>query len=90
MYKEMILPVILVSSGLYFVIYNIQLVINEKKLHHYLTTSPKARFWVSKHGVEKAAFHTRTYFLPIGILVGCCIFSVGVKALFMVLFNCEQ
>jgi hypothetical protein len=51
----------------------------------YLETSPKAKLWVNKFGIEKTASLTKSIFLPLGCLVGLGLLVVGLRGLYIYL-----
>ncbi|GLS84549.1 hypothetical protein GCM10007894_25260 [Paraferrimonas haliotis] len=84
MNEALILPVICILAGSFFVVRNVLHMTNGARLRRYLSTSPKARLLVNKYGVEETAAISRKYLLPIGVLVGLIILLVGLRALFVI------
>jgi hypothetical protein len=54
---------------------------DEAKLHEYLLTSPKARLWVNKLGLERTALLSKKIFLPLGSLVAVGMLALGLVGL---------
>lgn len=72
-----IFPIIAFLAGGYFLFRNISYLRDEGKLRHYVETSPKAKLWVNKFGVEKTIDLSKKIFLPLGILVSCALLGIG-------------
>jgi hypothetical protein len=83
--ESLVLHVLLTLAGSYFIVRNVAHLRDEKKLNAYIETSPKARLWVRKFGVEKTTFLTKRYFLPFGILVACGMLVVGLRGLLILM-----
>ncbi|WP_027150377.1 hypothetical protein [Methylobacter tundripaludum] len=75
--EPFIFPVIATLAGSFFLIRNIIHLRDEKKLREYVESSPKAKLWIKKFGLEKTITLTKQYFLPLGILVSCGLIGVG-------------
>lgn len=75
--EAFIFPLIATVAGGYFLIRNAIYLKNENKLREYVESSPKAKFWVNKYGVEETILHTKRHFLPLGIFVSCGLLGVG-------------
>lgn len=84
---EYLFPLICTLAGGYFLIKNIVHLRNEKKLRHYLQTSPKAKRWVNKFGFEKTVTISRKVFLPLGCLLSLGLLGIGLWSLALVLLN---
>ena len=72
-----IFPIIALLAGGYFLFRNISYLRNEEKLRHYVETSPKAKLWVNKFGIEKTIDLSKKTFVPLGIVVSCILLLVG-------------
>ncbi len=79
-----IFPVLAFVAGGYFLFRNISHFRDEGKLRHYVETSPKAKLWVKKFGIEKTVDLSRKIFIPLGILVSCVLIGIGVWAIYNV------
>ena len=64
MNQALIINALLIIAGLYFGIRNLRLLSNEDALRNYMTTSPKARAWVQKYGVEESIQIARRTTVP--------------------------
>ncbi|NRA82359.1 MAG: hypothetical protein HRU22_00785 [Gammaproteobacteria bacterium] len=84
MFEALLVPVICIAAGCFFLITNLIRLANEDKLSHYLHHSPKAKLWVAKFGIEKVTTWSKMFFLPAGALVGAAILSVGLRALLVI------
>ncbi|MBB5213330.1 hypothetical protein [Microbulbifer hydrolyticus] len=85
--EQLLFPVLAVLAGGYFLIRNIIHLISEEKMMNYLKTSPKAKMWVNKYGIEKTAALTKKVFLPLGSLVAAALLGVGVWSLATILMH---
>lgn len=79
--ESLVLPVIVTLAGAYFFVRNLLLLRDESKLLSYVQTSPKAKRWVQKHGVEQTVRVTKKYFLPLGLVIAGGLFGVGLWSL---------
>ena len=77
-----IFPVITFLAGGYFLFRNISHLRDEEKLRHYVETSPKAKLWVNKFGIEKTVALSKKIFIPLGILVSCVLLGIGSWAIY--------
>lgn len=68
-----------IAGGL-LLIRNIIHLTNENKMMEYLESSPKAKLWVNKFGIEKTAKLTKSFFLPLGCLIGLGLLIVGLPS----------
>jgi len=86
MLEQLILPIILLLAGVYFLIRNVNYFKDESKLRNYLETSPKGKRWVNKFGLEKTVNLSKKYFLPLGIIssIGMILYTVY---LLLILYN---
>ncbi len=85
MFEYLIMAILLMSFGGYFLYRNISFYRSEAKFIRYLETSSKAKLWVAKLGMDRTAYLTKKYFLPIGIVVALMLFAAGL-ANFVFLF----
>ena len=83
--EALIFPLIATLAGGFFLVRNIIHLTNESKMMEYLETSPKAKFWVKKFGIEKTASLTKSIFLPLGCLVSLVLLAVGLRGLYIYL-----
>jgi len=81
MNQALIINGLLIIAGLYFGIRNIRLLTNEDALRNYMTTSPKARAWVQKYGIEESINKARRTTVPIGLAIAVAMFGVGLWSL---------
>ncbi|WP_371185431.1 hypothetical protein [Thalassotalea maritima] len=81
MYEALLVPIICMLAGSFFVVRNLLHILHQDKLLHYLNTSPKAICLVKHVGIDKAATIAKRYLLPIGMLVGLAILGVGITSL---------
>ena len=79
---DFLFPLIVTLAGGYFFIRNIIYIKNEEKMLMYLKTSPKAKFWVDKFGIEKTASLAKSIFLPLGSLIGLGLLFLGILSLY--------
>ena len=77
MIEFLILPLICTLGGGYFLLRNISYLRDESKLKIYLESSPKAKLWVQKFGLEKTILLSKKYFLPLGIIVASVLLVIG-------------
>jgi len=80
-------PILAVLAGAFFLIRNIRLLLNPEKMDHYLRTSPKARRWVEKYGIEQTTALSKKYFFPLGCLVAGFLLCVGLWSLAAILLT---
>jgi uncharacterized membrane protein YbaN (DUF454 family) len=80
-------PVLATFAGAFFLIRNLIHLRNEDRLRAYLETSPKAKFWVNKFGMEKTVSLSKKIFLPLGCVIGAGLFSVGAWSLSVIMLN---
>jgi hypothetical protein len=78
---QMIYPILMTLIGTFFLYRNIVLLRDEAKLHEFLNSNLKAKFWVNKLGLEKTVKLARNIFLPIGTLLSIAIIVTGVWTL---------
>lgn len=83
--EALVVPLIATLAGGFFLVRNIIHLTNEQKMMEYLETSPKAKLWVNKFGMEKTASLTKSIFLPLGCLVGLGLLFVGLRGLYFYL-----
>ena len=83
--EALVFPLIAALAGGFFLVRNIIHLTNKKKMMDYLETSPKAKLWVNKFGIEKTASLTKSIFLPLGCLVGLGLLVVGLRGLYIYL-----
>lgn len=79
--ETVVISLVLIVGGTYFGVRNIRFLRNEEALREYMQTSPKARIWVKKYGLEYATKLTRQVFMPIGVVAACVMVGVGVWVL---------
>ncbi|MEJ2032594.1 MAG: hypothetical protein P8Y63_06060 [Deltaproteobacteria bacterium] len=75
--EQLIFPVVLTLAGAFFLVRNMILLRNEAKLANYIQTSPKAKLWVRKYGVDKTIELSKNLFLPLGMVVSTIMFCSG-------------
>jgi hypothetical protein len=75
--EQFLFPAIMIVVGVVFLIRNIVHLRNEEKLRSYLETSPKAKLWVKKFGIEKTMSLSKSIFLPVGCLVAAAMLGIG-------------
>ncbi|MDA3900285.1 MAG: hypothetical protein PF637_07175 [Spirochaetes bacterium] len=75
------LPIISIVAGVFFIVRNVIFLRNEGKLRKYLESSPKAKLWVSKFGVEKTVSLSKKIFLPLGCVIGTALLITGIWSL---------
>ncbi len=85
--EQLLFPILAILAGGYFLIRNIIHLLNEEKMMVYLQTSPKAKMWVNRYGIEKTAILTKKIFLPLGSLVATVILGVGVWSLITIMMH---
>lgn len=78
MTEATILSVVFLVAGIYFSVRNVRMLRNETALREYMQGSPKARFWVSKYGLDGATRLARKFFLPLGLIISFAM--VGLSA----------
>jgi hypothetical protein len=83
--EALLVPVICIGSGVYFVVWNVLHIRDEERLLCYLQKNPKAKFWVAKFGIFTMQRTAQRYLLPVGGFVGTAILIVGLKALLMLM-----
>ncbi|MGB2740353.1 MAG: hypothetical protein WBC60_07330 [Cognaticolwellia sp.] len=76
--EQYLFPVIMIVVGVIFLTRNIIHFRNEEKLRSYLETSPKAKLWVKKFGIEKTMSLSKSIFLPFGSLVAAAMLGFGI------------
>lgn len=74
-------------AGIYFIFRNVALLRDKEKLYAYLETTPKAKIWVDKLGIDRTADLVMKYFIPLGFLVSLVIISVGLMRIYMILLG---
>ncbi len=84
MNQALIINALLIAAGLYFGIRNLRLLASEDKLRNYITTSPKARGWVQKYGVDESIKMARRTTVPIGLVVALAMFCFGLWNLWQI------
>lgn len=72
-------------AGIYFIFRNVALLRDKEKLYTYLETTPKAKIWVDKLGIDRTAALTVKYFIPLGFLISLVLILVGLVRAYMVL-----
>ncbi len=82
--EAFILNFTLIAFGIYVGIRNIRLLRSEVALRDYMRTNPKAAFWVSKYGFERATQMAREQTIPLGIAIAAALISLGVWNLFRI------
>lgn len=78
---------ILLFAGLYFLFRNIKLIRDSAELESYLATSPKAKLWVGKYGIERTTELAKKYFLPLGVIIAFAMVGIGSWSLYRILPN---
>ena len=78
-------PIVCILLGAFLIVRNISHSRNEDKLREYLKTSPKAKLWVSKFGIEKTTALTKKVFLPISFVISLVLLGVGLWNLIVLL-----
>lgn len=79
--ESLVIPIITISAGIYFLIRNIGLLRDEKKLAAYIQTSRRAKPWVERFGVDRAREISRKYLLPMGVVIAAILLSIGLWSL---------
>lgn len=87
MNEQVITSIMLITIGGFFLLRNIVLLRDEKKLREYLENSRKGRIWVSKFGVDKTSELSRKYFLPLGIVISAGLLIAGAVILGIYIFS---
>ena len=73
----LIIPIILLIGGLYFLVKNIRYLRDQTELEAYLTTSPTGKAWIKKFGREKTIELSKKYFLPLGIVIAIVMLGIS-------------
>ncbi len=79
--ESIVVSAILTAGGMYFLVRNIGMLRDQGKMIAYVQTSPKAKIWVSKYGLERTIELTKKYFLPLGIVVSMFMLGIGAWSL---------
>lgn len=75
--EDLILSILLTLIGSYFLFRNAVQFRDENKLRAYLETSPKARLWVNRLGMEKTVSLSKFLFIPLGIVISIVLIGTG-------------
>lgn len=79
--ESLVIPVVTIIAGIYFLVRNIRLLRDEKKLAEYIQTSRRAKPWVDRFGANRATEIARRYLLPMGVVIAAILLSIGIWSL---------
>lgn len=80
--QSLILNILLLVAGLFFLLRNLLFLISESRLKDYLQTSPKGIVWVQQYGMEKAIEHAKKTLIPIGCIISIVLIGAGIFNLY--------
>lgn len=83
--EALLFPILIILAGAFFLVRNVILLRDDAKLLSYVQTSPKAKLWVRKYGIDRTVEMSKKYFLPLGLLVSATLLAVGIWSLVRVL-----
>jgi hypothetical protein len=80
----LLISAITLVAGLYFAFKNISYLKDPNELDYYLRSSPKAKYWVNKHGMDKTKEISKKYFIPLGLLVSIALTVAGIRSVVII------